>query len=374
MAAATGSAHWVVKPEAVILDTVMGTRAVDPSAVDVIIYHADCIDGFAAAFSAWLRLGDVPTYVPLQHGPGLTPPDLAGKRVVVLDFSFNEGVTQACMEATRGAFLVLDHHASAQAALEGLPEANKVFEMRQSGATLAWNFFHPGTPVPLLLRYVEDRDIWRWAMRDSEAFSAGFGLVDKTFQGWKELVEEGEAGIERLIGAGRAVLAYQHKVRDGHVKRSRPTRLAGALPYIGLVCNGSTLASDIGNAMCQVDLPSEGGSGVEGGAPLPPRVQFGAIYEYDVDKRAFRVSLRSDSDEVDVSLMAKVYGGGGHRRAAGFTYTGASIEDILLPVGGLPEGWRPEPAGAAAGRAAAAQAAAAAAVEPSAAKKARTAE
>ena len=40
-----------------------------------------------------------------------------------------------------------------------------------------------------------------------------------------------------------------------------------------------------------------------------------------------RVSLRSSSDEIDVSAIARKSGGGGHRQAAGFSST-ASIDDI----------------------------------------------
>ena len=39
----------------------------------------------------------------------------------------------------------------------------------------------------------------------------------------------------------------------------------------------------------------------------------------------FRCSLRSNTDDVDVSTMAKLYGGGGHRRYH-------EVADLLAPV------------------------------------------
>lgn len=331
----------LAKHDAKLISTDFKNKAVDPDRVDIVIYHADCPDGFAAAFCAWLRLGDQPQYIPLQHGPGLVAPDVAGKNVVVLDFSFNEATTNRLVQEAAG-FLVIDHHASAQSALAALPDANKAFEMGQSGATLAWNYFQPGQEIPAFLRYVEDKDIWRWALTDSEAFTAGMGLVEKDFTVYRSLLYGGDAALDKVISQGKAIVQYQAKVRDGHVKRAKLVRLACAPAYVGLICNGSTLASEIGNAMCQVELPVQEG--------LPTQVQFGAIWEYDHEKKNFRVSLRSDSDEVDVCAMAKAYGGGGHRRAAGFTHSGGSVEDILLPVEGIPAGWKVETATARASR------------------------
>ena len=54
--------------------------------------------------------------------------------------------------------------------------------------------------------------------------------------------------------------------------------------------------------------------------------------DYDHVKRHFYVSLRSDSDEVDVSIIAKSLGGGGHKRASGFTCK--SLHKVLEYEGG----------------------------------------
>jgi bifunctional oligoribonuclease and PAP phosphatase NrnA len=40
-----------------------------------------------------------------------------------------------------------------------------------------------------------------------------------------------------------------------------------------------------------------------------------------------RVSLRSSVDEVDVSAIARLFGGGGHRQAAGFS-SESSVDEI----------------------------------------------
>ena len=128
---------WVTDPTAVIKSTDMrGAGRPDPAATTLVIYHGPyCPDGYGAAFAAWKLLGDRARYVPAEHGPaaprGL---DVRGQHVVVLDYCFPAAET-ARMIAEAASFVCIDHHASAEKELAAVPDAHKVFEMRQSGAT-----------------------------------------------------------------------------------------------------------------------------------------------------------------------------------------------------------------------------------------------
>lgn len=52
-----------------------------------------------------------------------------------------------------------------------------------------------------------------------------------------------------------------------------------------------------------------------------------AVFMYELDTQQFKVSLRSKG-KVDVSMIAQYFGGGGHKRAAGFTMKGTSHDVI----------------------------------------------
>ena len=54
----------------------------EPTLVDMVIYHANCNDGFGAAFSAWKLLGNRAEYIACTHGT--EPPDVKGKKVICL--------------------------------------------------------------------------------------------------------------------------------------------------------------------------------------------------------------------------------------------------------------------------------------------------
>jgi len=300
--------------------------ASDPTQTDLVVFHKDCIDGFAAAFAAWRLLGDRATYVAAEHGPAAPLHlDVRDRRVVVLDYCFPAAVTSR-MISEAASFLVLDHHASAEKELTGVPQQHKVFEMKQSGATLAWDYFHGPAPAPPLFRYIEDKDIWRWALPGSQEFTAGFspGLtLPESLPEWDAMLSGGEPAMREAIRSGSAVLQYRCRVRDEHVARAVPCVLRAAPSLRGMLVNATTLASEIGNALA-----------------TQPGVDYALMWQRrhapsaSGDGSSYVCSLRSATDAVDVSIIAAAHGGGGHRRAAGFTHTGQAIEELFLSVGG----------------------------------------
>jgi phosphoesterase RecJ-like protein len=57
------------------------------------------------------------------------------------------------------------------------------------------------------------------------------------------------------------------------------------------------------------------------------------IWFYDHETRQVKVSLRAHHEDSDVSEVAKRFGGGGHRQAAGFNLpANVSIESIFDEV------------------------------------------
>ena len=83
-----------------------------------------------------------------QSSTGSPPPDgLQGQRVVIVDFSYGRE-TLEMMAGETDRILILDHHITAEKALAGLPYA--YFDMKKSGAVLAWEWAHDH-PVPWLL-------------------------------------------------------------------------------------------------------------------------------------------------------------------------------------------------------------------------------
>jgi len=254
------------------------------------LYHADCADGFGAALAVHLYCtehGYTCDFIPVQYGQD--PPDVTGQYVFVVDFSYPRAVLLE-MHQRAADLVVVDHHKTAQADLADLDFC--LFDMDISGAVLTWKYLLP-TDLPLLFRYLQDRDLWQWKLTESREVSAALRSYPMDFQVWTNFLSQD--AINTLREEGRAILRYQQRAIETAVKKAHEMEFDG---FHVLCLNATNYISEIGNALCQ-------------GRP------FSITYFDTADKRVY--SLRSDEQGVDVSTIAKQHGGGGHPHAAGFT-------------------------------------------------------
>ena len=59
---------------------------------NVVLYNADCMDGFGAAWALWKRFPNA-EYIPVKYGQA-PPSGLSGKHVVMADFSYGREVIE----------------------------------------------------------------------------------------------------------------------------------------------------------------------------------------------------------------------------------------------------------------------------------------
>lgn len=273
----------------------------EPSSVNCVIYHANCTDGFGAAYSAWKLLGNRAEYHACKHGT--PPPDVKNKNVVILDFSFNNATTKKMIEDAEG-LLVIDHHKSAMVELHDI--SNTHFDMTKSGAMLSWEFFHPGKEPPKFIKYIQDRDLWAWELEYSKEFSAAFDMVPFEFEEFEKF--EDDSVFDDAVKRGSYILAYSKTVVKKVCEKAQLRKLDDKEV---LVVNASHWMSEIGTR-------------------LAPDCDFAMIWYWDHDAKETKVSLRAFHDTVDVSEIAKKFGGGGHKKAAGFQLPkNKHVEDIF---------------------------------------------
>ncbi len=259
---------------------------------DLVLYHADCADGFGAAWAIWKQFPSA-EFLPADHGQ-LLPVDCVDRKVVIVDFSYPRPVLQRMAKEAAG-LLVLDHHITAKEALSGLPYAH--FDLTKSGAVLAWEWAH-GTPPPWLLLYVQDKDLWTWKLPGSREISAALSSYPYDFKIWDSLTQEG------LLAEGRAILRYEQELVGKVLRQAVLVRFEGAtVPCV----QSAILTSQIGER-------------------LSPGHPFCIIW-HDRDGRRY-FSLRSQAEGADVAKIAVKYGGGGHTHAAGFS---VSMEEAPPP-------------------------------------------
>lgn len=289
------------------------------------IYHGACDDGFAAAWCVRKGLkGDVDFYAGVYQKE---PPPHTGRDVIFVDFSYKRPVLDAMARSARS-ILILDHHKTAQEDLADLPPPGRItwnierdgsgakhisylklsephyfaiFDMERSGAAMAWDFF-VGDARPSFIEYIQDRDLWRKALPQGDEFTIALRSYPQDFATWDALVA---AGAPALIKEGYAIQRY-YRLRVEELKRS-------------------AYAARIGQDRCYVaNAPYFAASEVAG--EISTSEAFGACY-FETEGGRWQYSLRSRGD-IDVSAIARRYGGGGHKAAAGFS-VGAPVHVAL---------------------------------------------
>ncbi len=275
----------------------------------LVIFHAGCPDGVAAAWAAWKILGDAAEYVPATYGDA--PPPVVSdagepRDVLIVDFSYPRDA-MVRMHSEARSLVVLDHHKTAREACDGLVFCT--FDMERSGAGLAWDTLRPDAPRPWIIDYVEDRDLWRHRLPDSRAINAWLHEQPRTIEGFDAA---SRAPLDAVRSEGRRILADQ-RVYIEQIKARAATAMVGRFGPVPVVECGRHLASEI------VGELSEGHA-------------FAASWQ--VRDGVAHYELRSRGDGADVSEIARAFGGGGHRNAAGFS--APQIVHINLAAAGVP--------------------------------------
>lgn len=261
----------------------------------LIIYHANCVDGFTCAWLVSKMYGTGPEikYLPANYGDA--PPDVTNEEVLILDFSFARADLLEMQSKARW-IKVIDHHKTTQDALKGLDFCT--FDMSKCGSELTEDwlierrlFEHRS----LLVSYVGDRDLWKWELPYSREINACISSFDMNIANWDALHYQlqSNSGFHDMTSQGEAILRYQKRVVDSACKKAGLAMVGGyPVPFI----NATQLISEIGEQLC-VGYP------------------FSCTwFERPDGMRIY--SLRSK--EEDVSSIAKMYGGGGHKNTAGF--------------------------------------------------------
>jgi oligoribonuclease NrnB/cAMP/cGMP phosphodiesterase (DHH superfamily) len=109
--------------------------------------------------------------------------------------------------------VVLDHHKTAQEALSNWTDKPEnleiVFDMNRSGAGITWDYFsasHDDLPLrPPLIDYVEDRDIWKFALSDSKIINSVIGIEPLDFDNYDGLNQLLLVEPKRIKDVGRRI-------------------------------------------------------------------------------------------------------------------------------------------------------------------------
>ena len=281
----------------------------------LIIYHGrHCPDGFGAALAAWLYYGaDGAEFLALDHGDiqSFTDlPALDGRAVYILDFSFSADILRG-IEARAAKLVMLDHHKSAAEKLTGFTCRCGVvhFDMHKSGARLAWEFFHPDEPIPALLKFIEDRDIWKWEFPESAGFLSALDMEPHDFARWQEIAAFSPAQLTTFMARGGAMDEKYRKLAGDIAEGAQPIVFNG---IEGLMVNAPGMFHSLVGDL----LSAKTGT-------------FALLWS--ASSKGVKAGLRAQRN-FDCIPLAESMGGGGHAQACGFKM---GIERLPALLGGV---------------------------------------
>lgn len=271
----------------------------------VILYHGGCPDGFGGAYAAWKKFGDTADYIPGRYQEPV-PKNLVDKELYLVDFCYDQKTMDELLKNSK--FLtVLDHHEGVCEVVKSTP--NHVYDTNRSGASIAWEYFHPGTPLPTFLKYVEDADLFRMVPDDERAIITYAYAQPWHFDAWDNHVRNTDDATERskMIERGTIYQEYFQLLAHQLAGNAELVTFEGHTCY--LAAGEKMFITELGNQLRKKQ------------PPLSLIVRAGAT--------GLRVSIRSDNS-VNAAELAQKYGGNGHPNSAAF-----SIE------WGAPIPWKP---------------------------------
>lgn len=259
-------------------------------------YHKNCMDGKAAAAVVHQEYPDAIFY-PIQYGepllPMFTPEEMADTDLYIVDFSFPIEVMKK-LKAGCHAMTWIDHHKTSIPLQEKLGWG--VVDMKECGASLTWKHIYGiHNMVPMIIKYVRDRDLWLWKQPCSREVSEALAhrYPDQTWEGLLGL------DPEDLFEEGAGYLEQKMKQVEKNCERAYPVVFHG---HNALAVNAYEYVSETGEALLE-----------------QPEIEVAIMYWREKDKWVNSLRSSSKTPDVDVSALAKRYGGGGHAQAAGFT-------------------------------------------------------
>jgi oligoribonuclease NrnB/cAMP/cGMP phosphodiesterase (DHH superfamily) len=239
--------------------------------------------------------------IPLDYA-GAIPWDAirVAERVILVDFSYPLDIMQEIQDQAE--LIWIDHHQSAIQSLQQLETLPGLRALDKAACSLTWLYFYPKKPLPQCVQYIGDRDLWRHEFSQTAPFCAGLRLMDTSPQNdtlWVALLQDDLELIQSIMETGEILdKARKMEIRGKVANAGYEVVFQG---YRTLVIN-------------------ERGSGELGEHIRSLGYELGYCYQESMKDGVRKTVVTLFSNQVDVSIIAQEFGGGGHPGAAGFSF------------------------------------------------------
>lgn len=278
----------------------------------MIIYHHDDMDGItSAAIINYFLKDDNAKYYAVNYGDMWDVNEVHNEVVYVVDFSFPNmrELSAACKQ-----LIWIDHHKTAmeqQAAAWNDESIEGERNLKYAGCELTWMYMAPTTLMPKIVQYVGDIDMWEFTLDNTIpiAEAANYELTTYNNPMWLRLFNKNFENhqLEILLERGKVLLQAKTLRIDKAYNAGTDIIFEG---YKTRIVNATSDMSEIGQKIYK--------SGYD----------VAIVWRYSKNQ----VLLSFRSDKVAVDALARKFGGGGHKYAAGATLTMEQLMELYKMV------------------------------------------
>lgn len=215
------------------------------------------------------------------------------QKVFIVDYSIEPDEMENLLGITSDVIWI-DHHKTAIEKYKDFPvPVRGIRDIVKSGCELTWSFIYGATPVPPIVSCIGDRDTWQWKLGELTALvHYGLGVYDlnPSSENWTNFLNS-DFDFSPVLNAGRIIRQSRKYSNESYMKnKGFETEFEGHRCFAAnkMACGSEAFGER----------------------------SYAILISYGHDGLQFTVSLYSTS--IDVSEIAKKYGGGGHTGAAGF--------------------------------------------------------
>ena len=300
-----------------------------------IIFHRGCLDGFSGFFVAHIsgRLtNDVEIYPDVPSATKV-PPNIENTDIIIIDVAYKKNILESIFKNAHSVVFI-DHHISIRNDVDELHKKynhlnniNIIFDSDRCGSTLAWKYFFSRQKIPLFLKYVEDQDTGKWVYPNTKPFIYALksyyhlSTENKSLNKWFRLLNK--ENIIRLIKKGKIIKRYNQHLVNINLPRHSLERFPSKKIYnhaITKTNESHNIFEKPGqykvviyngfNCPSVTDLANEALQKIE--------CDFCIMWVQNLDKDEYVLTMRSK--DIDVSKIAQIFGGGGHKLAAACSF------------------------------------------------------
>jgi len=225
------------------------------------------------------------------------------EKVYIVDFSLKEDIFNKLLEITKDVIWI-DHHKSAIEKFKDTEVGNLdgIRRVGDAGCELTWeHFYGKNSKMPTIVRMLGRYDVWDFSLYGMRILNAlqEFCKTVNTLPNsdiWEKWLDLDFSPKEELSD-GAMYLQYRNSIWGNFLKSwGFDVDFEG---YKAIACNTANVSSEFFRNVHGKD--------------------YDIFMPFIYDGENWVVSLYTLKDNIDCSKIAVKYGGGGHRKAAGFT-------------------------------------------------------